>query len=113
MMAEVARSWAGQAGAMLLMGVAALLVLIAGLAILFVLPAALIFVAMGYEIGPAGGIGNWFFIPWFPLAFAVAFYLLVAGLEAVNEPRFGIVSRMVGVAILAFFTFPPFLFPLP
>jgi len=112
MTAEASRSWTEAAGAWLLIGVAGLLVLIAGLAILFVLPAALIFVAMAYEIGPAAGIGNWFFFLWFPLAFAAAFYLLVAGLEAVNEPRLGIVSRMLGVAILAFFTFPPFLFPL-
>ena len=112
-MAETTRSWAGQAGAMLLIGVAGLLVLIAGLAIVFVLPIALIFIAMGYEVGPAAGIGNWFFIPWFPLAFAACFYLLVAGFEAVSEPRPGIVARMLGVALLAFFTFPPFLFPLP
>ncbi|HST35478.1 MAG TPA: hypothetical protein VLK25_02455 [Allosphingosinicella sp.] len=112
-MAEAARSWPAQAGAMLLIGVAGLLVFMAGIAIVFVLPITLVFVAMGYEIGPAAGIGNWFFILWFPLAFAACFYLLVAGFEAVSTPRLGIVSRMVGVALLAFFTFPPFLFPLP
>lgn len=112
-MAEAARSWPGQAGAYALIGVAGLLVFLAGIGIVFVLPIALVFVAMGYEIGPAAGIGNWFFIPWFPLAFAACFYLLVAGFEAVGTPRPGIVARMLGVAILAFFTFPPFLFPLP
>lgn len=113
MNADVRRSWAGAAGAYLLTGIAGLLVLIGGLAILFVLPAALIFVAMGYEAGPASTAGNWLFFLWFPLAFAGAFYLLAAGFEAVSTPRLGIVSRMLGVAILAFFTFPPFLFPLP
>lgn len=112
-MAEATRSWVDATAAVLLIAGAGLLVLLAGLAIVFVLPIALVVVTMGFEAGPAGGIGNWFFIPWFPLAFAAAFYLLVAGLEAVNEPRFGIVARMLGVAILAFFTFPPFLFPLP
>jgi len=113
MTVEAASSWTEAAGAWLLIGVAGLLVLIAGLAILFVLPATLVIVAMGYEVGPAAGVGNWLFFLWFPLAFAAAFYLLVAGFEAVNAPRFGIVSRMLGVALLAFFTFPPFLFPAP
>lgn len=113
MTAEASRSWADSAAAMLLTGIAGLLVLLAGLAILFVLPGALIVILMGYEAGPAAGIGNWFFIPWFPLAFAAAFYILVAGLEAVSAPRLGIVARMLGAAVLAFFTFPPFLFPLP
>jgi len=113
MSTDASRSWADAAGAYLLIAVAGLLVLIGGFAILFVLPAALIFVAMGYEAGPAAGIGNWLFILWFPLAFAVAFYLLAAGFEAMSTPRLGIVSRMLGAAILAFFTFPPFLFPLP
>ena len=113
MSAEVSRSWTEVAGAYALIGIAGLLVLIGGLAILFVLPAALIIVAMGYEVGPASGVGNWLFFLWFPLAFAAAFYLLAAGFEAVKEPRLGIVARMLGVAVLAFFTFPPFLFPLP
>ena len=111
MSAEAAHNWADQALAWLLVGVASLLVLIAGLAILFILPAGLIIVAMGYDVGPASTAGNWLFFLWFPLAFAGAFYLIVAGLEAVNEPRLGIVSRMCGVVLLVFFTFPPFLFP--
>lgn len=111
MTAEVARPWSQIVGAYLLIGVAGLFVLVACLFILFVLPAALIIVVMGYEVGPAEGIGNWFFAFWFPLAFAAAFYLLVAGVEAVSEPGVGIVARMLGVALLVFFTFPPFLFP--
>lgn len=113
--AEASRSWVETVASILLKTLAGLLVLIAGLAIVFVLPAALVIVAMGYpgEAAPAAGWGNWLFFAWFPLAFAAAAYTVVVGLQAVDEPSPGAVLKLVGVALLVFFTFPPFLFPLP
>ena len=115
MSAEASRSWAETAVSILLMTFAGLLVLIAGLAIVFVLPAALVIVAMGYpgEAAPAIGWGNWLFFAWFPLAFAAAVYMIVVGLQAVDEPGLGAVLKLVAVTLLVFFTFPPFLFPAP
>jgi hypothetical protein len=113
--AEASRSWAEAAVSILLTTLAGLFVLIAGLAIVFVLPAALVIVAMGYpgETAAAAGWGNWLFFAWFPLAFAGAVYTIVVGLQAVDEPTAGVLLKLVGVTLLVFFTFPPFLFPAP
>ena len=115
MTAEASRSWAEAAASILLKALAGLLVLVAGLAIVFVLPAALVIVAMGYpgEPAPAAGWGNWLFFAWFPLAFAGAVYTIVVGLQAMDEPSLGAVLKLVAVTLLVFFTFPPFLFPAP
>jgi hypothetical protein len=115
MTAETSRSWAEAAMSGLLAALCGLFVLIAGLAIVFVLPAAMVIVAMGYpgDLAPAGGWGNWLFLAWFPLAFAGALYNIVIGLQAVDEPRLAAAFKLTAVTLLVFFTFPPFLFPAP
>jgi len=115
MASEASRPWPEAAASILFMTLAGLLVLVAGLAVVFVLPAALVIVAMGYpgDLAPAGGWGNWLFLVWFPLAFAAAIYNIVTGLRAVDEPGLGAVLRLIAVTLLVFFTFPPFLFPAP
>lgn len=115
MMAEVSRSWLEAAGATLIIAVAALLVLLAGLAVAIILPATLVIVLMGYPgaASPTSGIGGWLLLLWFPAAFAGAIYTVATGLEVMGEPSLGGLLKLMGVTALIFFTFPPFLFPAP
>jgi len=110
-MAQEARSWGDAIGATLLKAAAALIVLVAGLAILFLLPATLVIVAMDFSLWSPGGAAGWFALVWFPLAFAAALYGAVTGLDLIDRPSAGGVARLVGIVAATFFTFPPFWLP--
>jgi hypothetical protein len=83
-----------------------LFVLLAGLAVVLVLPMILVLTALG-EARP----GNFGVYVWVPLAFLTALFSVVSGLQAMADPRPRTVALLAGVALLVFLTFPPFWFP--
>ena len=94
------------AGATMLRLLLWLFVLLAGLAVVLVLPMILVLNAMG-----DGRAGLWPVYVWVPLTFLASLYSVVSGLQAMADPRPRRVAVLAGIAILAFFTFPPFWFP--
>jgi len=112
MTAETSRGWAGTLGAMVLIALAALIALLAGLAILFLLPATMVIVGFNFaELWSGSGVARWIALLWFPAAFLAALYVVVSGLETMDEPSVGRLARLLLVAIVTFFAFPPFWLP--
>jgi hypothetical protein len=91
------------AGATALRLVIWLFVLLAGLAVVFVLPMIMV-------LGAMGGNARWPVFVWAPIVFLAALYSVVTGLQGMDEPRPGRVALLAGIAIIAFFSFPPFWF---
>jgi hypothetical protein len=83
-----------------------LFVLLAGLAVVLVLPMILVLTALG-EARP----GNFGVYVWVPFAFLAALFSVISGLQAMADPRPRMVALLAGLALLAFLTFPPFWFP--
>ena len=83
-----------------------LLVLLAGFAVVLVLPMILVLTAMG---GARPGL--WPVYLWVPVVFLACVYVVVAGLRAMADPRPKTVAALAVLAILAFFSFPLFWLP--
>ena len=80
-----------------------LFVLLAGLAVVLVLPTILVLTATG-EARP----GLWAVYVWVPLVFLAGLFSVVAGLRAMTHPRPGLVALLAALALAAFLSFPPF-----
>ena len=91
------------AGALVLTLLAGLLVVLAALTLMLVLPLIVVLTAMGES-----GTGGWPVYLWAALVFAAGFWSVVTGLRMIDDPRRGPIVLLAGVAILAFFSFPPF-----
>jgi len=83
-----------------------LFVLLAGLAVVVVLPMILVLNATG-----AGRPGIWPVYLWVPAVFLAALYGVVSGLRDMAHPRLRTVAILAVLAIIAFFSFPPFWLP--
>ena len=83
-----------------------LFVLLAGLAVVLVLPMILVLNAMG-----GGRPGIWPLYLWLPVVFLASVYAVVRGLRAMADPRLKVVAALAVLAIIAFFSFPPFWLP--
>lgn len=83
-----------------------LFVLLAGLAVVLVLPMILVLNAVG-----GGRPGLWPLYLWVPLVFLASVYAVVSGLRAMADPKFSTVAALAVLAIIAFFSFPPFWLP--
>jgi hypothetical protein len=83
-----------------------LFILLAGLAVVLVLPMILVLNAVG-----SGRPGIWPLYVWVPVVFLVSVCALVGGLRAMAHPRLKIVALLAALAILAFFSFPLFWLP--
>ena len=91
------------AAAMLLRLCIWLFILLAGLAVVLVLPMILVLTALG-EARP----GIWPVYVWVPVVFLAALYSVVSGLQAMADPRPRRVALLAGIALAAFLSFPPF-----
>ena len=80
-----------------------LFILLAGFAVVIVLPAILVLTAMG-EARP----GLWPVYLWVPAIFLAGLFSLVAGLRGIAHPRVRRVALLAGIALAAFLSFPPF-----
>lgn len=83
-----------------------LFVLLAGFAVVLVLPMILVLTAMG-----GGRPGLWPVYVWVPVVFLASVYAVVRGVRAMADPKLGIVAALAVLAIIAFFSFPPFWLP--
>lgn len=83
-----------------------LLVLLAGLAVVLILPMILVLNAVG-----GGRPGIWPLYVWVPVVFLASVYAVVSGLRAMADPRLSTVAALAVLAIIAFFSFPPFWLP--
>ena len=93
----------GGAGAMALRLLIWLFVLLAGLAVVIVLPMILVLTALG-DARP----GLWSVYVWVAVIFLAALWSVVSGLQAMADPRPGRVALLAGTALAAFLSFPPF-----
>ena len=94
-------------GALLLRLFIWLFVLLAGFAMVIVLPMILVLTAMAGEGRP----GHWSVYVWVPIVFLAALYSVVRGLQAMAHPRPRKVALLGGIALAAFLSFPPFWLP--
>jgi hypothetical protein len=78
-----------------------LFILLAGLAVVLVLPMIVV-------LGAMGGNGRWQVFVWAPIVFLAALYAVVSGLQAMADPRPRRIFLLAGIALVAFFSFPPF-----
>jgi hypothetical protein len=77
-----------------------LFILLAGLSVVIILPMIIVLAATGG--------GRWPVFVWGPLVFLAALYSVVSGLQAMDHPRPRRVALLAGIALAAFFSFPPF-----
>jgi hypothetical protein len=89
------------AGAVALRLLLWLFILLAGLTVVIVLPMIIV-------LGAIGGQARWPVFVWGPLVFLAALWSVVTGLRAMDDPRLGRVALLAGIALVAFFSFPPF-----
>ena len=94
------------AGATILRVLLWLFVLLAGLAVVLVLPMILVLNATA-----GGRPGLWPLYVWLPIVFLASVYAVVSGVRAMPDPRLRTVLALLVLAILAFFSFPPFWLP--
>jgi hypothetical protein len=94
------------ADAVLLRLVIWLFVLLAGLAVVIVLPMILVLNATG-----GGRPGIWPLYVWLPVVFLACIYAIVTGLQAMDDPRPRRVAGLAGITVAAFLSFPPFWLP--
>lgn len=80
-----------------------LFVLLAGLAVVLVLPMILVLTAMG-DARP----GVWPVYVWVPFSFLAALFSVVTGLQGMTDPRPRRVALLAALALVAFLSFPPF-----
>ncbi len=80
-----------------------LFVLLAGLAVVLLLPMILVLTAMG-EVRP----GLWGVYVWVPVVFLASVGAVVGGLRAMAHPRLRTIIVLAGIALVAFLSFPPF-----
>jgi hypothetical protein len=93
----------GGAGAFLQRLAIALLILLAGFAATFVLPAIIVLTATGERAG-----ASWPIYVWAPFVFLASIWSVITGVRLLDDPRFGRIALLAGVALAAFFSFPPF-----
>jgi hypothetical protein len=96
----------GGPGVLLLQLLAGLLVALAGLTVMVVLPFVLLLTAMGNDGGH--GPATWPVYIWVPAVFLAGIYVVISGLGQMDDPRLGRIALLFGIAIVAFFSFPPF-----
>ena len=89
------------AGAVALRLVVWLFVLLAGLTVVFVLPTIIV-------LGAIGGNARWPVLVWASIVFLAALYSVVTGLRGIDDPRIRRVALLAGIALVAFFSCPPF-----
>lgn len=94
------------AGVTLLRALLWLFVLLAGLAVILVLPMILVLNATA-----GGRPGLWPLYVWVPLVFLASVYAVVRGLRAMADPHLRTVAALFVLAIIAFFSFPLFWLP--
>jgi hypothetical protein len=95
----------GGLGMLLLQLLAGLIVLLAGLTVVFVLPFVLVITAMG---NASGAHIVWPVYLWVPAVFFGGIYTIVVGLGEMGDPHGRRILLLLGLAIIAFFSFPPF-----
>lgn len=78
-----------------------LFVLLAGLAVVIVLPMIIV-------LGAMGGNARWPVFVWAAIVFLAGLYSLVMGLRGMDHPRLRRIALLAGIALVAFFSFPPF-----
>lgn len=78
-----------------------LFILLAGLVAVIVLP-------MITVLGAMGGDARWPVFVWAAIVFFAALYAVVTGLQAMADPHPGRLVLLAGLALVAFFSFPPF-----
>ena len=83
-----------------------LFVLLAGFAVVLVLPMILVLTAMG---GSRPGI--WAVYLWVPVVFLASVGAVVSGMRSMAHPRPRTVALLAALAVVAFFSFPPFWWP--
>ena len=83
-----------------------LFILLAGLTVVIVLPMIVV-------LGAMGGNARWPVFVWGALVFLAALYSVVTGLRAIDQPRLKRVALLVGIALVAFLSFPPFWYAEP
>ena len=83
-----------------------LFVLLAGLAVVLVLPMILVLNAVG-----GGRPDIWPLYLWLPIVFLASVYAVVRALRAMADPHFRTVAALTVLTIIAFFSFPPFWLP--
>jgi len=93
-------------GALLLMVLAGLLVLLAGLSASLVLPMITVLTATGERGG-----ASWPVYVWVPFVFLASVWLVVRGIQAMDDPRPGRIALLAGIALVSFFSFPLFWLP--
>jgi hypothetical protein len=96
------RSGAGAFVQRLLIG---LQILVAGFAAAFVLPALTVLTATSERGG-----ASWPVYVWVPFVFLASIWSVIVGIQALDDPRFRQIALLLGVALVAFFSFPPFWF---
>jgi hypothetical protein len=89
------------AGAVALRLVLWLFVLLAGFAVVIVLPMIIV-------LGAMGGNARWPIFVWASIVFLAALYSLVTGLRGMDDPRVRRIVLLAGIALVAFFSCPPF-----
>jgi hypothetical protein len=95
----------GGAGAFVQRLVIGLLILVAGFAAAFVLPAITVLTATGERGG-----ASWPIYVWAPFVFLASIWSVIIGVQSLDDPRFRQIALLLGVALAAFFSFPPFWF---
>lgn len=83
-----------------------LFVLLAGLAVVVVLPMILVL-----NVAAGGRPGIWPLYLWVPVVFLASVYAVVRGLRAMADPRLRTVAALAVLATVAFFSFPLFWLP--
>ena len=91
------------ANAMLLRLLVWLFIGLAGLVAIIVLPMILVLNVMG-----GGRPAGWLLYVWLPIVFFAALWSIVRGLQAMDDPRPGMVGLFAAIALVAFLSFPPF-----
>lgn len=81
------------------------LILVGGFAAVFVLPAIIVLTATGERSG-----SSWSIYVWASFAFLAAIWSVITGVQSLDDPRVGRIALLIAVAIIAFFSFPPFWF---
>lgn len=76
-------------------------ILLAGLAAVIVLPMIMV-------LGAIGGNARWPVFVWAGIVFLASLYAVVSGLQAMPDPRPRRIALLAGIALVAFFSFPPF-----
>ena len=105
------QAWWSALASVGLIGVAALMVLVSGFAILALIPGTVAAIVLALDGGgfmrEDDSLLFWTLFLWLPIALCVAIHNAVEGLEAMNDPNIGALGKLIGLSILILLTFPP------